>query len=604
MTPAANLRCATYARYSTDRQSPLSAEDQIRKCREHATKQHWLMLEEYVYRDEAFSGTNDDRPGLKRLLAAALLQPRPFDILLIDDTSRLSRNMKDTLTIVECLKFAGIRLVCVSQGIDTQNKQADLLLKFHGIIDSSYVTGLIEKTKRGMESAFLRKMHVGGRCFGYRNVLATDRACANEHGSPAVVGTRLEIDPEEAAIVRRIFTLYAGGYSLKRTAKFLNAEHIRSPQPREGREQSWCPSSIRVILRNDRYRGLVTWGRTRKDSNPRTGRKVRRPSDPDEVRTIPIPEQRVVSDELWNMVQERIARVKEIYGDAGRRGGLLRGRSATSPYLFSGLLRCGTCGGRITLVAGRGKNHRQAQYGCPRNAYRGTCENALRVGREDLERQLLAHIQEEVLRPEVIAYALDRFEQELEKAMRNASADLARMQEQKARVERRLGNYMRVIADGHYSPAVMAEVSKCEQELAGISNRLLSGRQNSIGQQMRNIRDFALSRLADIRALLCADSAQAKAEIATHVQTITLQPEGPLYRASGSWESIGYCANGMCRGPGTYCPNYPSPNRAAAKPEQPEVVAFLRDPKLWGLLRLGKPDFGWHLPRLRKRPHP
>ena len=67
----------------------------------------------------------------------------------------------------------------VSQGIDTQNKQADLLLKFHGIIDSSYVTGLIEKTKRGMESAFLRKMHVGGRCFGYRNVPVTDpRFCA------------------------------------------------------------------------------------------------------------------------------------------------------------------------------------------------------------------------------------------------------------------------------------------------------------------------------------------------------------------------------------------------------------------------------------------
>jgi site-specific DNA recombinase len=543
------LRCATYGRYSTDRQNPLSAEDQIRKCREHAAKQNWLVLEDYVYRDEAFSGTNDDRPGLKRLLAAALLQPRPFDVLLIDDTSRLSRNMKDTLTIVECLKFAGIRLVCVSQGIDTQNKQADLLLKFHGIIDSSYVTGLIEKTKRGMESAFLRKMHVGGRCFGYRNVLVTDPSRADEHGVPLVVGAKLAIDPEEAAIVRRIFTLYADGYSLTRTAKFLNAEHIRSPQPRDGREQSWCPSSIRVILRNDRYRGLVTWGRTRKESNPRTGRKVRRPSDPAEVRTLQMPEQRIVSDELWNQVHERIAHVKQVYGDAGRRGGLLRGRSATSPYLFSGLLKCGTCGARITLVAGRGKNHRQAQYGCPRNASRGTCRNTLRVGREDLERQLLAHIQEEVLRPEVIAYALDRFEQELKKALRNASADLARMREQKARIERRLGNYMRVIGDGHYSPAVMAEVAQCEQELAEISNRLLSGRQNSIAQQMRNIRDFALGRLADVRALLGADAIQSKAEIAKHIQTITLEPDGRAYKVSGSWDLLGTarmeCAGGQ-----------------------------------------------------------
>ena len=543
------VRCASYARYSTDRQNPLSAEDQIRKCCEHAQNQNWVVLEDYIFRDEALSGTNDDRPGLRRLLAAALLQPRPFDVLLIDDTSRLSRNMKDTLTIVECLKFAGIRLVCVSQGIDTQNKQADLLLKFHGIIDSSYVTGLIEKTKRGMESAFLRKMHAGGRCFGYRNVLATDPARADEHGAPAVVGAKLEVEPEEAVIVRRIFTLYASGYSLKRTAKFLNAEHVRSPQPRDGREQSWCPSSIRVILRNERYRGFVTWGRTRKESNPRTGRKVRRPSDPAEVRTLQIPEQRIVSDELWNKVAERIAQVKQVYGDAGRRGGLLCGRSATSPYLFSGLLKCGTCGARITLVAGRGKNHRQAQYGCPRNADRGTCRNALRVGREDLERQLLAHIQEEVLRPEVITYALDRFEQELKKALRSASADLARMQEQKARIERRLGNYMRVIGDGHHSTAVMAEVAQCERELAEISNRLLSGRQNSIAQQMRDIRDFALGRLADVRALLGADAIRSKAEIAKHVQTITLQPEGPLYRASGSWDLLGTtrleCAGGQ-----------------------------------------------------------
>jgi len=86
---------------------------------------------------------------------------------------------------------------------------------------------------------------------------------------------------------------------------------------------------------------------------------------------------------------------------------------------------------------------------------------------------------------------------------------------------------MRVIGDGHHSPAVMAEVAQCERELAEISNRLLSGRQNSIAQQTRSIRDFASSRLDDIRALPCADPAQAKAQIASHVQTITLQPEGP-----------------------------------------------------------------------------
>lgn len=310
-------------------------------------------------------------------------------------------------------------------------KLSTLLVQLHGIMDSSYVTGLVEKTKRGMESAFLRKIHAGGRCFGYRNVSVAEPARADEHGAPMALGAKLEIDLEEAAIVRHIFELYAAGYSLKGIAKLLNAEHVRSPRPREGREQSWCPSSIRVILRNDRYRGLVTWGLTRRESNPHTGKKVKRPGDPGEVRTLQMPEQLIVSDELWNKVRERIVNIKKVYGDAGRKGGLLRGRSASSPYLFSGLLRCGTCGAKISLVTGRGKNHRQSQYGCPRNAYRGTCKNTLKVGREDLERQLLAHLQKEVLRPEVIAYALDRFEQELQKALRAASADLARMESKK-----------------------------------------------------------------------------------------------------------------------------------------------------------------------------
>ena len=262
-------------------------------------------------------------------------------------------------------------------------KLSTLLVQLHGIMDSSYVTGLVEKTKRGMESAFLRKIHAGGRCFGYRNVSVAEPARADEHGAPMALGAKLEIDLEEAAIVRHIFELYAAGYSLKGIAKLLNAEHVRSPRPREGREQSWCPSSIRVILRNDRYRGLVTWGLTRRESNPHTGKKVKRPGDPGEVRTLQMPEQLIVSDELWNKVRERIVNIKKVYGDAGRKGGLLRGRSASSPYLFSGLLRCGTCGAKISLVTGRGKNHRQSQYGCPRNAYRGTCKNTLKVGRED-----------------------------------------------------------------------------------------------------------------------------------------------------------------------------------------------------------------------------
>ena len=64
-------RCAIYARYSSDLQSPLSIEDQVRKCREWAKAHDAVVLDEHIYSDEAITGTSNDRPGFAQLLKAA-----------------------------------------------------------------------------------------------------------------------------------------------------------------------------------------------------------------------------------------------------------------------------------------------------------------------------------------------------------------------------------------------------------------------------------------------------------------------------------------------------------------------------------------------------
>jgi site-specific DNA recombinase len=129
-------RCAAYARYSSDRQSPASIQDQLRNARKRAEQEDWVFLEDHVYTDEALSGAGADRPGLIRLLQAASTTPRPFDVLLIDDTSRISRNQGETARILDRLKFLGIRILAVSQGIDTQSEQADVLMTVHCLVDS------------------------------------------------------------------------------------------------------------------------------------------------------------------------------------------------------------------------------------------------------------------------------------------------------------------------------------------------------------------------------------------------------------------------------------------------------------------------------------
>jgi site-specific DNA recombinase len=165
-----NLYCAVYSRFSSDRQSPISIEDQIRKCREYAGRQGWAVLEEHVYADHAISGTSAERTGLQRLLASAEQKARAFDVILIDDTSKLTRKLADALNLYERLTFAGVRLVAISQGVDSESSQAEILFGVHGLIGSVYSRELGLKTHRGMQGCALKALHTGGRVFGYRGV--------------------------------------------------------------------------------------------------------------------------------------------------------------------------------------------------------------------------------------------------------------------------------------------------------------------------------------------------------------------------------------------------------------------------------------------------
>ncbi len=82
------MRAAVYARYSSAKQRESSIKDQVRNCTAFAEREGWSIAEHYV--DEALSGTSKDRPGFKRLLADA--EDGGFDVLLVDDLSRLSRD--------------------------------------------------------------------------------------------------------------------------------------------------------------------------------------------------------------------------------------------------------------------------------------------------------------------------------------------------------------------------------------------------------------------------------------------------------------------------------------------------------------------------------
>jgi site-specific DNA recombinase len=537
-----HARCAVYARYSSEKQNSLTIVQQIRKCREYADGQGLGILDRHIYSDEATSGATDDREGLRRLLSAARANPRPFDVILVDDTSRLSRRLADSLRIFEQLQFLGVRVIFVAQGIDTNSEQAELLVGVHGIVDSLYLKDLAKRTFRGVEQLALNGLHTGGRVFGYHRVPIESSTERDSHGRPLIAGVKLAVDSNQAVTVRRIFERYAAGDSLKRVAIDLNDEGILSPQPQKGRvSRSWCPSSVRHILHNERYRGVVIWGKTQKVRSHETGKRIYRRKLPSEWRRREIPEQRIVSDELWAATRQRMQIIK-------RRPRL--GRNAGSPYLFTGLLECSVCHGSITIVSGQWKRREDSRYGCSMHAYRGdrVCTNGLLIARAVLEKQLLAGLQAKVLHPNVRDYTLSRFEGQLVRTVNQQDSETASLRRRVDQLERQIRNCTEAIASVGLSKFLRAQLADLETQHQELTEKLASLEPRAVRSQLRETRRFVKTRLRNLQSMLTGDPRLVRAEIAKHVEKVTLTPEGRAYIASGTWDLMGRVAGLMVPG--------------------------------------------------------
>ncbi len=522
------IRCAVYLRVSTGKQSDSSPEDQLRKCQEFARAHDWKIAEQHIYRDSAVSGAGSDRPGLNRLLEAALASQREFEVVLVDDTSRLSRNLSDALRIIERLKFAGLRFIAVSQNIDTEHEQADLMVGIHGIFDQLYLKELGQKTFRGLEGRALRGLHTGGKCYGYSTV-------------PVEGGKKLQVNEAEAVLVRRIFEMSASGLSLNTIAKTLNREGIPPPPPRaDNRHVSWCPGTIQPMLRRETYLGLVTWNRTHYLKIPGSNKRVCRQRPRSEWHVTERPELRIITQELWQRVQKRLAWMKQHFGGQYHEG--LLNRAASSPHLLSGFLTCGICGKRLMVVAGRGRNGRP-KYGCPQNAFRGTCSNNLKERCDWLEKRLLGELQDAVLQPAAIDYALQEFGRQLKASLANLSGELATMRDRKEKLESELRRLAAGVAEGGHSSFLLEAIAERERELREITARLLSEETGSVEAQVAEIRQFVIERLQNLPELLAGDVAQARLELGKHIGEIRMMPQQIgsewYYLAAGEWNLLG-----------------------------------------------------------------
>ena len=160
------IPCAIYARYSSDIQRDSSIEDQFRRCEEFATRQGFTVTARYA--DRAISGEAiATRQELQAMLRAACRRPRSFDRILVDDTSRLGRNLPEVLKIIEKLTFHNVDITAVAQGIDSAQDSARQLFTLNGMIDEQYIIGLpLHQTPAAAQGGFRGTSHP---CRAHRN---------------------------------------------------------------------------------------------------------------------------------------------------------------------------------------------------------------------------------------------------------------------------------------------------------------------------------------------------------------------------------------------------------------------------------------------------
>lgn len=371
------MRAALYARFSTDKQS--STADQLRVCTTLAAREGFTVAAQFV--DEAISGGTSNRPGYQALLAAA--RAGEIDVIVAEDQSRLWRNMAEQSPRMAELIDLGVFVV--TQDNDTRQDSSDWMGAILGTASQVYRKEIGRRVRRSAEGRARAGEPVGGKVYGYTS--------------------KREVLPDQAEVVREIFSRFAAGDTITAIASDLNVRGVPAPgadwaRKSRRRDGSWMVSAVHAMLKNDAYTGRIvwnrrTWVRSAVDSTKR--KAVMNP--PSKWIVHERPDLRLVDEVTWTRAQKRLNERREMY-KAGPGG--------KAQYLLSGLLRCGLCGAAYVIAA-----HRPVRYACSSRKHGGeaACGNRLILRRDVAEDALVEPVVEQLLSPAAIDLAIRTMQQ-------------------------------------------------------------------------------------------------------------------------------------------------------------------------------------------------
>lgn len=364
---------------------------------DYARKNGFVNIRHFT--DDGVSGTTFDREGFQSMIAE--VEAGNVAVIIVKDMSRFGRDYLKVGFYTEVMfKEKGVRFIAINNGIDSSNQQDSDFTPFLNIMNEWYA----RDSSRKIQAIFKARMQEGKRVspsvpYGYRRD-PDDK----QH---------LIIDPEPAAVVRRIFKLVLEGNGVNRIADILYADKILIPSayaekyyPENQHSKSfhdpirWTNQTIIHILEKREYMGHTVLGKTISESYKT---KKRRKATEDELMIFENTHEAIIDEETWNNVQRLI--------ETKRRPK----KNGAPPCRLSGLLYCADCGSKLShRYNSRNKYDADNSYGC--SSYRQYTRNCtmhyIRVS--VVEKLILETIRE------VSAYALSN-EKEFVKKVREAS---------------------------------------------------------------------------------------------------------------------------------------------------------------------------------------
>lgn len=304
-------RTAGYARVSTDSEEQFTSyEAQVDYYTNYIkSREDWEFVK--VYTDEGISGTNTTkREGFKSMIADAM--KGKFDLIVTKSVSRFARNTVDSLTTVRQLKEKGIEIYFEKENIWTLDSKGELLITIMSSLAQEESRSISENVTWGQRKRFAD----GKVTVPFGHFLGYDRG---DNGN-------LVINPNEAVIIKQIYSLFLQGMTPYGIAKKLTEDGILTP----GKKQKWNTGTVKHILENEKYKGDALLQKSYTVDFLTKKKKLNNGEIPQYY--VENNHEAIIDPEVFDMVQ---IEMEKRQADKNRHSGV---------HIFSSKIKCGECG--------------------------------------------------------------------------------------------------------------------------------------------------------------------------------------------------------------------------------------------------------------------